>query len=334
MIRTIIIEDEAPARALLRSYLEKLPNWTLLAEFDNALDAIAYLSTATVDVIFLDIQLPRLSGISFIRTLDHPPLIVITTAYSEHAVEAFELTVFDYLLKPFPLERFLKTVNRIQTHLQQPPKPEDHTQTQPPLHNHPSIHTQPPIQNQPPNHHPPIQNQPPNHHPSIQNQPPNHHPPIQNQPPDHHPSIHTQPPIHGGSSQSPFNPTQQEGPASQNPPQFPFPPGTPSQPPLEPAHLLVRANRHHTKVPIAEILYIESQKEYLRIVCTHREVRTRMSITKIQAQLARHDFLRVHRSFLVPLAKVESFSGTEVRIAHHRIPIGRLYQREVRTRLS
>ena len=113
-IECLIIEDEYPASELLKGYLKEFPNWTVKASFDNALDAINYLSVNEVDLIFVDIKLPKLSGISFIKALKKPPIIIITTAYSEHAIEAFgKLTVFDYLLKPYSFERFVKTVNRI-----------------------------------------------------------------------------------------------------------------------------------------------------------------------------------------------------------------------------
>jgi two-component system LytT family response regulator len=228
-LKCIVVEDEAPARELIKSYLAELPEWNLVADFDNAIDALTYLSRHPVDVIFLDIQLPKLSGISFIRTLEHPPLVVITTAYSEHAVEAFELTVFDYLLKPFPFERFLRTVTRIQQHLQAPAKEAS---------------------------------------------------------------------------------------------------------PAEPSYLRIRSERNTVKLPIPDILFIESQKEYVRIVCVDREVRTRMSITKIESLLSEHPFLRIHRSFMVAVGKISAYSGTEMSIGKHVLPIGRLYQREVRERLG
>src|SRR5210317_1660008 len=116
--KCIIIEDEYPAIEILKGFLGKVPQWEITASFDNALDAIHYLSKNKVDVIFLDIQLPELNGIDFIKTLVNPPLIVITSAYNEHAIEAFELTVFDYLLKPYSFQRFMKTINRINEHFE------------------------------------------------------------------------------------------------------------------------------------------------------------------------------------------------------------------------
>lgn len=228
MIKCIIIEDELPAIEILKSYLAEIPDWTVAAEFTNAVDALSYLSRNSVDVIFLDIQLPKLSGISFIRSLENPPLIVITTAYSEHAVEAFELTVFDYLLKPFPFERFLKAIHRINGHLQS---------------------------------------------------------------------------------------KQEEEPSKES-------------------YILVRENRENIKLAISDILFVESQKEYVQFQCDNRSIKTRMSMSKVEEILAGHDFLRVHRSFLIAMDKVDAFSRKQVTIAGQTIPIGRYYQQEVRKRFE
>ncbi len=228
-IKAIIIEDELPAREILKAYLEDIPGWSLEAEFTNAVDAIAYLSRNTVDVIFLDIQLPKLSGISFLRTLDNPPLVVITTAYGEHAVEAFELTVFDYLLKPYPFGRVLKAIHRVNGHFQNARVEKVET---------------------------------------------------------------------------------------------------------EQAHIVVRENRENIKLKIADINYVESQKEYVLFVCDQRTLKTRMSISKAEEMLAEYGFLRIHRSFLIALDKVEASSRKQVTIKGEPIPIGRYYQKEVGKRLG
>lgn len=113
-VRCLLIEDEVPATELMKSYVDQIPGWVLEKSFTNALSAIDYLSHNQVDVIFVDIQLPALSGLDFIQSLQNPPLLIITSAYSEHAVKAFELQVFDYLLKPFSFERFVQSVQRVQ----------------------------------------------------------------------------------------------------------------------------------------------------------------------------------------------------------------------------
>lgn len=228
-VNCIIIEDEFPAMEILKSYLSDIPDWTVDAEFTNAIDAISYLSRHAVDVIFLDIQLPRLSGIGFIKSLENPPLIVITTAYDEHAVEAFELTVFDYLLKPYPFERCLKTIHRINNHLQK-------------------------------------------------------------------------------------NPPEESDP--------------------EAGYIFVRENRENVKLLIADIDYIESQKEYIRIFCADRSIKVRAGITQYEEILSPEGFIRVHRSFLVALHKVDSYSNAQVTVGGKSIPIGRHYRKEVQGKLG
>ncbi|NOQ73081.1 MAG: response regulator [Crocinitomix sp.] len=226
-INCIIIEDEFPALEIIKSYLFEIQNWHIAAEFTNAIDAINYLSENSVDVVFLDIQLPKLSGIGFIKSLDKPPLIVITTAYNEHAVEAFELTVFDYLLKPYPFERFFKTINRINNHLQ------------------------------------------------------------------------------SKSSTEMVN-----------------------------DFIHVRENRENVKIDLSSVRYIESQKEYISIVCEKKTVKTRLSMSKIESMLRDFGFLRVHRSYLIAIDKVDSYSNKQIRLGESSIPIGRYYQKEVRSRLE
>lgn len=109
----IIIEDEIPAQKILKNYLEKLPNMDLQGVFKAAIEANSFLNTSTVDLIFLDINLPDLSGLEFIKTVNDPPLVIVTTAYPDYAVESFELdTIVDYLVKPISFERFLKAVNK------------------------------------------------------------------------------------------------------------------------------------------------------------------------------------------------------------------------------
>ena len=111
-VRCAIIEDEPLAQNVLKNYIEDHPALELSAIWNDALEAQKNLSLQNIEIIFLDINLPRLSGISFIKTLPHPPLVIFTTAYPEYAVEGFELDAVDYLLKPFSFERFLKAINK------------------------------------------------------------------------------------------------------------------------------------------------------------------------------------------------------------------------------
>lgn len=116
-IKCLIIEDEPAPREILERYLSKCPELELCGSFEDPLTAQSFLDKKSVDLLFLDINLPGMSGISFLRTMIKPPLIIITTAYPEYAIEGFELDVIDYLLKPFSFERFYKSINKIKERL-------------------------------------------------------------------------------------------------------------------------------------------------------------------------------------------------------------------------
>jgi len=116
-INYIIIEDEPLAMLRIKQYAQNLPFLKILGAFDNALEAIVFLQTEKVDLIFLDIQMDGLSGIQFLESIKQRPEVIITTAFDEYAVKGFELEVADYLVKPFPFERFLQAVIRVQNKL-------------------------------------------------------------------------------------------------------------------------------------------------------------------------------------------------------------------------
>jgi len=111
-LRTIAIDDEPLALRLVSDYVSKTPFLELVGSFDNPLDAIEFLTTQSADLIFVDIQMPDLTGVEFIRTLDEPPKVVFTTAYEKYAIEGFKLNAIDYLLKPFSYEEFLKAAGK------------------------------------------------------------------------------------------------------------------------------------------------------------------------------------------------------------------------------
>jgi len=113
MVNCIIIDDEPLAINVIKNYLQQIKDVTLLETFNNAIDALSYLKDHSVDLIFLDISMPLLDGLSFIRSLEIKPYIVITSAHEEHAVESFELDVIDYLVKPVSFPRFMKSMNKI-----------------------------------------------------------------------------------------------------------------------------------------------------------------------------------------------------------------------------
>ena len=113
MIKCIIVEDEALAQDVIQSHLQKVDRFELVAICNNALEAKEVMNKQEVDLIFLDIQLPGMTGLNFLRSLPNPPLVVVTTAYSEYAMESYEFNIIDYLLKPISFERFSKTINKI-----------------------------------------------------------------------------------------------------------------------------------------------------------------------------------------------------------------------------
>ena len=112
MINAIIVDDEPLALDILESYIEKIPNINLLQRCDSAVEAFEIVRSGEVDLMFLDIQMPQMTGIEFLKSLKNPPLVVFTTAYSEYALDGYDLNVLDYLLKPIPFDRFMTAVNK------------------------------------------------------------------------------------------------------------------------------------------------------------------------------------------------------------------------------
>ncbi len=113
-LKCIIVDDEPIARDYLSDYVQKMPQLELVAVYSRALDAFAIVEEGSIDIIFLDIQMPGLTGLEFLRTLQKKPSVILTTAYSEYAIEGFELEVMDYLLKPISFDRFAKAVKKVE----------------------------------------------------------------------------------------------------------------------------------------------------------------------------------------------------------------------------
>ncbi len=113
-MRCLIVDDEPLAHKIIRNYSDGLADIEFVGSAYSALEAMSFLNREKVDLLFLDINMPKLQGLDFLKTLSNPPLVIITTAYQEFALESYELRVVDYLLKPFALERFLKAINRAQ----------------------------------------------------------------------------------------------------------------------------------------------------------------------------------------------------------------------------
>src|SRR5687767_4667605 len=218
-IKCIIVEDEPLAAKVLTDYIVQVPFLEFRGTFKDAILASDYLRDHTVDLIFLDIHLPKLKGMAFLKTLTHPPAVIITTAYHQYAVEGFSMNVTDYLLKPIEFERFLVAVNKVKT-----AQGEKHKATE------------------------------------------------------------------------------------------------------EKDFIFLNVQKKKVKILFSEIVYIESQREYIKIVTTKKEYISKMSTHEIEAFLPANLFKRIHRSYIVSMSKIESYTAEMVEVNGVSIPIGRGYR--------
>ena len=221
-IKCIVIEDEPFAVKVLSDYILQVPFLELQGTFKNAMLAIEYLRDNTTELIFLDIHLPKLKGMAFLKTLSHPPSVIITTAYHQYAVEGFDLNVTDYLLKPFSFERFLVAVNKVKTAQSEIQKSNE------------------------------------------------------------------------GEEKKDF--------------------------------IFLNVQKKKVKILFSEIVYIESQREYIKIITTKKEYISKMSTHEIEGLLPANLFKRIHRSFIVSITKIESYTAEMVEVNGVSIPIGRDYR--------
>ena len=224
--RCIIVEDEPLAAEVLKDYVQQIPFLQLKAVCSDAIYALETLQKEPIDCIFLDIHLPKLKGLEFLRSLKNPPAVIITSAYQEYALQGYEHNVVDYLLKPIEFSRFLMAVNKLK--LQSEPR-------------------------------------------SI--------------------------------------PAEAIIPASANRTYFFF-----------------NVSKKRVKVYLDEMLYIESLKEYIRITTKGKTILTKFQLGQIEELLARNNFLRIHRSFIVAKDKIDAFTATDVEVGGKLIPIGRSYK--------
>lgn len=220
-INCIIIEDEPLAVKVLADYVKQTPFLEVQATFKDAILATEWLRNNNTDLMFLDIHLPKLKGMAFLKTLADPPAVIITTAYHQYAVEGFELNVTDYLLKPIEYERFLQAVNKV--------KRADHAK---------------------------------------------HVDPVE----------------------------------------------------LPKDHLFISVQKKKVKLLFSEIVYIESQREYIRVVTTKKVWLPKMSTNEIEALLPAGMFKRIHRSFIISMDKIESYTSDSVELGGVSIPVGRGYR--------
>lgn len=229
-IKCLLVDDEPPALKILESYIESIPNLELVGKCNNAFEAMNMLSEKKVDLMLLDIKMPRLLGTEFLRTLKNPPKVIFTTAHKEFALEGFELEAIDYLLKPISLERFLKAISKIFINAEIIPAKGFET----PLTN-------------------------------------------------------------SGTN-----------------------------------FLYFRVDRKMVKVVLDEILFIESLKDYVKIVRQgQKPLLVKQSISSLEDMLPGNLFARIHRSYIVAINKLTAYTNHDVEINENIIPIGKLYFKQV-----
>jgi DNA-binding LytR/AlgR family response regulator len=233
--KSLIVDDEPLARDLIRSHIEKLENFEIVGECDNAMKALGVLREKHVDLMFMDIQMPQITGIEFLKTLKHPPKVIITTAYRDYALEGFELDVLDYLIKPITFERFLKSVNKYyQMNLE-----------------------------------------------TIQ-----------------------------GNASSPVGINTDE------------------------RFIYVKENKKVIKIYLSEIRYVEALSEYVQIFTDKRKIITKNSMSMMEEKLPTDHFLRIHKSFIVQVNKIEAFTANTIEIQGKELPIGRNFKNAVLSALN
>ena len=228
----LIVEDEPLAAEVLQDYIGQVPFLTLRAICGDAIYAMDKLKQEKIDLIFLDIHLPKLKGLDFIKTLRNPPHIIIVSAYHEYALQGYEYNVIDYLLKPVEFSRFLMAVNKV--------KQTTATETMMPVVSEPA----------------------------------------------------------------------------------------------ERAYIFFNVGKKKVKIFLDEILYIESLKEYVRIFTKTKSILTKFQLGQIESLLAKNNFIRVHRSFIVAKDKIDAFTAADIEINGKQIPVGRSYKELVQSILD
>ena len=232
-IQCIIVDDEPVARDILENHLSKIEAVTVVATCKNAIEAFNQLNSNTIDLIFLDINMPEISGLSFAKSINTNIKVIFTTAYREYAVDGFNLQAVDYLLKPISFERLLQAVNK---YLGEKP--------------------------------------------------------------------------------------------------FEFVENSAEIVPEKSDFIFVRADRKMIKINFSEINYIESLSDYIKIHLINKIIVTRETITNIEAKLPQKEFLRIHRSYIVSISKIESFTNEFIEINNKALPISRSYKKEVLFKLE
>lgn len=222
----IIIEDQPPAQRILKKYINDIGTLELKGTFSDAIQAMIFLKSESIDLIFLDIHLPKISGIDFLKTLVNPPVIILTTAFPDYALESYEFNVVDYLLKPFSFQRFVKAIGKI------------------PLKNSTALQAN-----------------------SVEHQ-------------------------------------QQI-----------------------PKEIFIKSGYDYVKVTIDDILYIQSDADYTELITLEKKYLSSESLRFWEENLYQHQFIRIHKSYIVNTSKVEKISGNQLYLTKSIVlPIGRTHK--------
>ncbi|MCA0932750.1 LytTR family DNA-binding domain-containing protein [Lutimonas saemankumensis] len=232
-IKCIIVDDEPMAREILENHLNRIDSIEILGLCKNAVEAFNLLNSHAVDLIFLDINMPEISGLSFARSINKDIKVIFTTAYREYAVDGFDLKAVDYLLKPISFDRLIQSIEKYKNE-------------------------------------------------SLV--------------------------------------FKEES--------------SPDQSFEKSDFFFVRSNRKMIKIKFSDLQYIESLSDYVKLFVNGKAIITRETISSIEAKLPAKDFLRVHRSFIVSLNKIDSFTQEFVEIENKAIPISRSYKNDVKQRLD
>jgi DNA-binding LytR/AlgR family response regulator len=228
VIRCLIIDDEPLARQLLESYVQQVKSLQLIQSCSTAIEAFEVLHQQEVDLMFLDIQMPGINGLNFLKSLKQPPKVIFTTAYMEHAVEAFELEALDYLLKPVTFERFIKAIQKVQ-------KREESN--------------------------------------------------------------------------------------------------VPSAPATDPV-LFIKENKRLVRIEHNDIIYLEGFGDYVKVATPNQVHVTYSTLNKLGELLPTSHFIRIHRSYIINLNKLQFLEGNYVQIAGHSLPIGLTYKEALLLKLN
>ena len=236
-VRCLLVDDEPLARQVISQYLDQVEDFEVMGTCENALEAGTVISEKEVDLVFLDINMPMLSGLEFMKTLVNPPLVVITTAYREYAVDSYELDVLDYLVKPIPFPRFMKTLHKVREQLR---------------------------------------------------------------------------------LRQAANLAEDHGPES-------------AQPQAE--HIYLKVDKKMVRVEYADIVYVESLKDYVRVITTLENLIVHYNLQAFTELLPPSQFARIHRSYTINLNHIKALDGNSIEIGGKSLPIGRNYQPEVKQRI-